>query len=484
MVDIAYKSAIDLVADIKAGAISSRELTEHYIDRIERYDAAVNAVVVRDFERALEAADAADAALARGEDLGPLHGLPMTVKEAYNVTGLPTTWGIPMFADNVATSDAAYVLRLREAGAHLLGKTNVPLDLADFQSYNDIYGQTGNPWDLGRTPGGSSGGSSAALAAGLTGLEAGSDIGGSIRNPAHFCGIYGHKPTWGIVPPQGHNLPGDRKPPDIAVIGPMARSAEDLALSMNLVAGADVDNSAGWQLSLPPPRAHRLADFRVAVWPTHELAPVATEVAARVEQVADALKASGAEVHLDARPDFDFKEALDVYLGLLQGVMAESVVGEEREQILAEVAALPADDDTMAAQMLRGAVQDHGTWMKSHNQRFYLREKWREFFGDYDILICPQTATPAFPHDHSAPQMARTLMVDNTEQPYWQQLFWAGIITVAHLPSTVFPTGLSSEGLPIGLQAVGAEFHDYTTIEFARLMADVLGGFTPPPDFP
>ena len=484
MTDIAYKSAIELVADITSGQISSRELTEHYIERIERYDGAINSVVVRDFERALEAADAADAALARGEQLGPLHGLPMTVKEAYDVTGLPTTWGIPMFAENIATADAAYVTRLKEAGAHLLGKTNVPLNLADFQSYNEIYGQTGNPWDLARTPGGSSGGSSAALAAGLTGLEAGSDIGGSIRNPAHFCGIYGHKPTWGVVPPQGHSLPGDKKPPDIAVIGPMARSAEDLALSMRLVAGADVDNAAGWQLHLPTPAKTRLADFRVAVWPTHEMAPVAAEVAARVEEVAGKLEALGADVHIGARPDIDFNESMDVYIALLQGVMAESVVGEEREQILDTVAALAPDDMTMNAMMMRGAVQDHGSWLKSHNQRYYLRERWRAFFADFDILICPQTATPAFPHNHSEPVMERTLMVDNTEQSYWQQLFWAGTITVAHLPSTVFPTGLSSDGLPIGLQAVGAEFNDYVTIDFARLMAAEFGGFQAPPDYP
>ncbi len=482
--DIGYKSATELVADITSGEISSRELTEHYIDRIERYDGAVNAVVVRDFEGALAAADEADAQLARGEKLGPLHGLPMTVKEAYDVTGMPTTWGIPLLAKNIATADAAYVTRLKEAGAHLLGKTNVPLNLADFQSYNDVYGQTGNPWDTSRTPGGSSGGSSAALAAGLTGLEAGSDIGGSIRNPAHFCGIYGHKPTWGVVPPQGHSLPGDRKPPDIAVIGPMARSAEDLALSMQLVAGADVDNAAGWQLNLPAPTKTRLADFRVAVWPTHELAPVAAEVAARVEEVAGHLKTLGAEVHFDARPDINFKESQDVYIGLLQGVMAEGVVGEEREQLIEAVASLPSDDTSMNAMMMRGAVQDHGTWLKSHNQRYYLREAWRTFFADYDILICPQTATPAFPHDHSQPMTERTLMVDNVEQPYWQQLFWAGTITVAHLPSTVFPTGLSSDGLPIGLQAVGAEFNDYTTIEFARLMGVEFGGFQPPPDFP
>ncbi|MDG2278986.1 MAG: amidase family protein, partial [Pseudomonadales bacterium] len=247
MVD-AYSSATELAAAIKAKDISSLELTELYIARVEQYDDQINAVVVRDFERGREAAKAADDALARDEDLGPLHGVPMTIKEAYDIEGLPTTWGIPEYQDNIASSDAESVRRLKGAGAVFFGKTNVPLNLGDFQSFNDIYGQTNNPWDLTRTPGGSSGGSAAALAAGLTGLEAGSDIGGSIRNPAHFCGIYGHKPTWGIVPDEGHALPGGYAPPDIAVVGPMARSAEDLALSMDIVAGASRTDIRGWQL--------------------------------------------------------------------------------------------------------------------------------------------------------------------------------------------------------------------------------------------
>ena len=202
-----FATAIELAAAIRNKEASSLELTDMYIERVERYDGQTNAVVVHDFERGREAAKAADSALAKGESAGPLHGVPMTVKEAFNVTGLPTTWGIPELRDNIASEDADYVQRLKGAGAVIFGKTNVPLNLGDFQSFNDIYGTTNNPWDLTRTPGGSSGGSSAALAAGLTALEAGSDIGGSIRNPAHYCGVYGHKPTWGIVSDEGHALP-------------------------------------------------------------------------------------------------------------------------------------------------------------------------------------------------------------------------------------------------------------------------------------
>src|SRR5262245_3274794 len=209
MSDVAFRPAVDLARMLRSKEIGSLELTEHYIARIERLDREINAVVVRDFERARAAARAADARLAAGETAGPLHGVPMTIKDSYDVRGLPTTWGIPLFKDNVASRDAEVVARLKRAGAVFLGKTNVPFSLGDFQSYNEIYGVTRNPWDLGRTPGGSSGGSAAALAAGLTGLECGSDIGGSIRNPAHYCGVYGHKPTWGIVPPQGHALPGN-----------------------------------------------------------------------------------------------------------------------------------------------------------------------------------------------------------------------------------------------------------------------------------
>jgi len=479
---IAYQTATELARMIRAKELSSRELTDVYIDRIERLDGPINAVVVRDFERARTAADDADRALAAGRDLGPLHGVPMTIKESYDIVGLPTTWGIPEFRDNIATTDAEVVRRFKAAGVHFLGKTNVPRELADFQSYNDIYGTTGNPWDPTRVPGGSSGGSAAALAAGFTALESGSDIGGSIRNPAHFCGVYGHKPTWDIVSPQGHALPGMLAPPDIAVMGPLARSAEDLALALDIVAGAGPLNARGWKLDLPRPSKRSLKDYRVAVWPNDERAPVSTEIADRAQQLADRLARLGARVSDSARPAIDLDRSHETYLYMLNGVMAAGVPEEQFRATQQMVATLDPADHSQEAVMARAAVQHHRDWLRFNNGRERLRMAWGEFFNEWDILICPQMATPAFPHDHR-PMESRTLTVDNQVQSYFQQIFWAGAITVAYLPSTVFPTGPSREGLPIGLQAVGAEFNDYTCIDFARLVAAEFGGFVAPPGY-
>ncbi|MEZ5557545.1 MAG: amidase [Pseudomonadales bacterium] len=479
---LAFESATELARRIRAGEISSRELTDYFINRIERFDGNLNAVVVRDFERARAAADAADQALAQGRDLGALHGVPMTIKESYNIAGLPTTWGVPDFKDNVADSDSETVKRFKAAGAHFMGKTNVPLNLADFQSYNDIYGTTNNPWNLKRIPGGSSGGSAAALAAGMTPLESGSDIGGSIRNPAHFCGVYGHKPTWGIVATQGHALPGMLAPPDIAVMGPLARSAEDLALAMDIVAGPDPLNASGWKLDLPRPRKRKLSEYRVALWPTDERAPVSTEIADRVQAVGDRLAALGATVSDSARPALDMDASHRTYLYMLNGVMAAGIPDAEFAATQAQVAALDPADTSDEALLARAAVQHHRDWLRANNLREHLRMAWRAFFDQWDILICPQTATPAFEHDHR-PMDARTLVVNNEVQPYFQQIFWAGVITVGYLPSTVFPTGPSREGLPIGLQAVSAEYNDYLCIDFARLLADEMGGFAPPPGY-
>jgi len=476
-----FVTASELAAAIRHKEVNSLELTDMYIDRVERYDGQTNAVVVHDFERGREAAKAADAALAGGAETGPLHGVPMTVKEAYDVEGLPTTWGIPELRDSIASKDADYVRRLKAAGAVLFGKTNVPFNLADFQSFNEIYGTTNNPWDLTRIPGGSSGGSAAALAAGLTGLEAGSDIGGSIRNPAHFCGIYGHKPTWGIVSDEGHALPGQLAPMDIAVVGPMARCAEDLALSMDIVAGPGRTDTGGWQLNLPRPAKTRLEDFKVAILPNHDHSPVATEIADRVQMVGDTLARLGATVSDSAFPEIDIDEAFEAYTSLLWGELAANL-SEEEKQGLRQARAAGIEGDDISTTIIRFGVQEHGEWLRFNNQRFHLRAAWQAFFRDWDILVCPQMATPAIRHDHGE-YFERTIKVDNETQDYFQQVFWSGIITVAHLPSTVFPTGLSKDGLPIGLQAVGGEFNDYTTIEFTRLMAEELGGFVAPPDF-
>jgi amidase len=481
MSDLAFSPALDLAALIRAKEISSVELTRHYIDRIERFDGDINAVVVRTFERALQDAQSADDAMAAGKDLGPLHGVPMSIKESYVMADTATTWGIPDFRDNVSVTDGLSVSRFRAAGAHFLGKTNVPMNLADFQSYNDIYGQTGNPFDLSKTPGGSSGGSAAALAAGLTGLEAGSDSGGSIRNPAHYCGVYGHKPTYGVIPLKGHELIPNMPDVDLAVCGPLARSAADLHAALTIMAGP-IDRDIGTAITLPQANVASLRGLRVALWANEEMAPVASEVAERVMQVGKLLSDLGATVSETARPAFSVAEDNENYLTLLNSVMSMSLPEEEVARISAEVETLDANDKSVGAIMSRATVMSHREWLMNNTLREQHRYAWDAFFQDWDILIAPQTATPAFDHDHS-PMNERTLLVDNVEQDYFAQLFWAGLITNSYLPSTVFPTGPSRGGLPIGLQAISAPYRDHRTIRFADLITQHIGGFTAPPAY-
>ena len=323
MTELHFETAQKLAHRIQQREISALELTDLMIRRIEELDGDLNAVVVRDFERARATARARDEATAAGRSEGPLHGVPMTIKESYDVKGLPTTWGIPLLKDNLAEHNSEAVARFQAAGAIFLGKTNVPTNLADLQSYNAIYGQTNNPWNHDRTPGGSSGGSAAALAAGLTSLECGSDIGGSIRNPAHFCGVYGHKPTWGIVPPQGHAIPGQLAGPDISVCGPLARSAEDLALALEVISGPEPLEGPGWRLELPPPPPKKLSDYRIALWPDDPMAPVSAEVSQRVRDLGARLAKHGAIVSDSARPRFEPERAHRNYIKLLNSVMGE-----------------------------------------------------------------------------------------------------------------------------------------------------------------
>lgn len=474
-----YMSATAIARDIASGKVSAREVTDFYIDRIEQFDAKINAVVVRDFEGARIAADAADAGLKAGQATGPLHGVPMTIKESYDIAGLPTTFGIPAQRDNIAATDSTVVRRFKAAGAHFIGKTNVPINLADLQSYNEIYGTTSNPWDLGRTPGGSSGGSAAALAAGMTGLDSGSDIGGSIRSPAHYCGVYGHKPTWNVISPEGHALPGNYAVGDLSVVGPMARRSEDLAVAMDVCAGPGRLDAPGWTLTLPRPRKASLADYRVAIWADDACAPVDSEITDRIAEVVDALTLAGATMSDSARPDIDFDDATLTYKYLLHGAMSRRTAPEARVRF-AKVAADGADEDTSYRMVTaRGQTQSHATWLDHHHERTRLRQQWNAFFDEWDILICPQTTTTAFLHDQGSPGR-RTVPVNGGAQPYFQQLFWAGLITAPYLPSTVFPTGPGPSGLPIGLQAVGAEYNDYVAIDFTRLLAREIGGFVAP----
>jgi amidase len=486
MSELAFLSAIELAKKIKAREISSEELLSHYLDRVDRYNGDINAIVVEMRDQALTRAREADKALASGEDWGPLHGLPMTCKESYDVAGTPTTRGSPDLKDNIAETDALAITRLKKAGAVFFGKTNVPLALADFQSYNDVYGTTNNPWDLSRTPGGSSGGSAAALAAGMTGLEIGSDIGGSIRNPAFFCGVFGHKPTWGLLPPRGHAMPGSLAPTDISVIGPLSRSAYDLDTAVNIMAGPDEIMADGYVLNLR--RLEKdVADLKVAVWRDDDYAPVDQQVSARVDRVAQALKDLGATINYDARPDFKAEHTHVVYQSLLSATMAARLPKDQYQHSIERADAIDPEDKSLNATITRSRVARFAQWSEQNENRTRLRWAWHEFFrgsgrNHFDVLLTPIMAAPAFLHDHR-PMRERTIMVNDQEQDYFKQMFWAGLTCNAYLPSTVIPTGPNANNLPIGVQIAGPEYGDLITIGIAKLLEHEGFEFTPPAEY-
>ena len=446
MASLCFESALHIAAQLRRRELSAVECLEYFRARVERLNPALNAIVVLDWDRAYEAARLADQELAKGHPVGPLHGVPMTIKESYDVAGLPTTWGDRTLS-YIAGRDDSVVQRLKAAGAVFFGKTNVPYRLLDFQSYNDIYGVTNNPWDHTRTPGGSSGGAAAALAAGLTSLEVGSDIGGSIRNPAHYSGVFGHKSTFNIIASERLAVPPSQAGIDLAVAGPLARSAEDLDATLRLLVGPNqLDHAV--RVALPESR-RTLREYRVVLWPTDAVSPVQREIADRCQSLGDRLAALGVKVSNRARPAFSSEHAASVYRRLLS--------------------AATNPDSELA----------HRDWLQLDEERTRLRLAWREFFREWDIVLCPIAACVAFEHLHG-PYRGRKLRIDGAELPYFQQLFWAGLATCSYLPATVFPTGLGTEKLPIGLQAIGDSFADLQTIEFARLVSAQFGGFQPP----
>ena len=475
----AFDSATTLTHMLKTRQASALELLDECLARIERIDADTNALCWLDAEGAREQAASITEA---PDERRPLLGIPMTVKEAFDLAGSPTTWGADAFADNIASTDSVVVERLKRAGAVVFGKTNVSVMLGDIQSYNRIYGTTNNPWNLAHTPGGSSGGSGAALAAGLSVLEMGSDIGGSIRTPAHYCGVFGHKPTWALVPSRGHGLPYMVSEPDIAVVGPMARSAFDLEVMLGLLAHPDALASAV-RYALPTLAGRSLGDLRVAVWSNDEVAPVTREIAGRVERVAQVSSAMRARGWTMKRGPCAAPTATTSTIGCSSPSSAPAKArmrstkraGARRPRWRPGTAARRALE-------LRASTMDHRTWLGLNSERDRLRWAWQAFFQDYDIVLAPQTATPAMVHDHR-PFSERTIEVDGATQPYWQQIFWAGLPGISHLPSTVIPTGPGDAGLPIGVQIIGPAYGDLVTIQCAQLLEREGFAFQAPPAY-
>ncbi len=480
--DLPFQTAKQLAAAVRKKKIGCVELLDLYLKRVEMHNPKLNAIIATDIEGARKRAKAADKAVKARKKLGPLHGVPMTIKESYDVAGYPTTFGDPTFKDNIAKTNSLVAQRMIDAGVTLFGKTNVPLNLADWQSYNEIYGSTNNPWDLSRTPGGSSGGSGAALAAGLTGIDAGSDVGASIRNPAHYCGVYGHKPTYGVVSYKGHTR-GNVGVGDITVVGPLARGAEDLEIAMNAIAGPDEIDGRGWKLSLPRSKKKRLRDFKVGVLLSDPNAEVDNSVQEQIQVLADFLDKKKARVSDKARPAIDTAELNDVFIRLLRAATSGRLSDEDYRKALADSQTRPASDMSYYAQMQRGNSLSHRTWIQLNEKRHRMRLAWDAFFKDYDLMLCPVSVTAAFPHDQTGLRHKRTIVVNNRQVPVVDQIFWAGYAGLAYLPASVAPIGQSKEGLPIGVQIIGRQYGDYDCIQFANLLEQEYRSFVPPPAF-
>ncbi|MDZ7784351.1 MAG: amidase family protein [Halioglobus sp.] len=443
-----FSTASEMVSAIQTGDITSSELLEIHLERIEDLNPSINAVVSTDIDAARARAAEADAAVQQGELWGPLHGLPVTIKDTMNVSGLPTVIGNPDFADFVPDTNAAGVQRLLDAGAIVIGKTNTPLFAGDWQTYNDVFGTTNNPWDLSRTPGGSSGGSVAAIVSGMSALELGGDLAGSLRVPAHFTGVYSHMPSLGLIPMDGHfsrfALPPAPEPPGAiaGVIGPLARSAEDLELAMSVLAADAFD-------SLPPARGSELSDFRVAAWLTDPALTTDMEVLDVLESAVAELENAGIEVDR-VTPVDDLRRLVTEYLQLRLHITNRiSLAPEALDALLARRATIIADVEN--------------------------------FFENYDVLLMPAAPTVAFPHDQS-PLGERTLSINGESVDYVGNIdFWIALAQYANLPVTTAPLGLGVSGLPVGIQVIGPAGEDLTTLTFAGLLGEATGGFEQPP---
>ena len=474
-----YSTATAMVAALRRHEMSSTDLVEMHIARIEAHDGVLNAIPVRTFERARQAAKQADARLAAG-DTAPLLGLPMTLKESTLTAGLPQSAGMLHLKDYRPTIDGPVATRVFRAGACLLGKTNIPVALGDWQANSPVYGRTNNPWDVARTPGGSTGGGGAALAAGLTPLEVGSDIGGSIRVPAAYCGVYGHRPSETAIPKSGLFPQVDVPNPArlMGVQGPLARSALDLALLFEVLVGPEPGEEVGWTLALPPARHQRLADFRVALLPPLLGVQASAQMQARLEALAQFLSRAGATVAA-AAPELDFRAYYDDYLRLL-AVM--TTVGMPRAQREAQAATLRKAGTPASLARAEGLEMDAAAYVRLVTRRERARVAWRDFFRAWDVVLAPMTPDVAFPHQEGAFE-ERRLIVDNQSVPYGAILLYAMPAIFAGLPSTAFPGGLNEAGLPLGLQAIGPYLEDRTTLQFAQLVEEAWYRFEPPPGY-
>jgi amidase len=455
--DVVFSSTTQMAGSIRARHVSAREVLSAHLAQIATRNPALNAVITLDAERASERAGEADDAAARGENWGPLHGVPFTLKDAHATSGMRTTTGFPPLRDYVPAEDGTVAARLKAAGGILIGKTNVPVMLADFQTSNPIFGRTNNPWDTTRTPGGSSGGAAAALASGMTPFEIGTDLSASIRIPAHFCGVFGLKPTerrvalTGLIP----GLPGPRPLRIMTAIGPMARTVEDLALLYSIIAGPDGRDTEVPPVPVDQPAAVELRDMRIAVAPTFPSIPVAAEVRAAVAELATQLSPLCRVVEEAALPSLDFDQELPS-TGALVGMLIGAVQPGE---------------------------QDHPTTLAQYLEALDRRDQsiaaWEQFFDRWDVLLCPPAMMTAFPHC----EPGSPLRVDRQEVSYWTVSAHGALFNYTGHPAVVLPYTLDRAGLPIGIQLVGKRWNESRLLAMAEAIAEVTGAFQRRPGY-
>jgi amidase len=455
-------TATRLAQGLGAKQFSSRELLQLYLDRIERLNGPVNAVVTLDAERAMAAAADLDDATARGERRGPLHGLPITIKDAIEVDGVRSTGGAVELKDFVPAADAVAVARLKAAGALVFGKTNVPRWSGDLQTFNEIFGTTNNPWNTDRTTGGSSGGPAAAVACGFTSFELGTDIGGSVRVPSHCCGVYGLKPSFGVVPQRGYldHVGGGTTDADINVFGPIGRGADDLELLLSVLAGPEPERALAWRLELPPPRHDDLSSYRIGVWFEEPSCPMDREALAVLRAAVDRLASAGAKVE-EAHPPVDFTAQVALFNSLI----------------------LPAISPSLDADVAEAMSGSHLQWLRADKERARLRAVWAEWFETFDVLLCPVLPVPAFEHDHEGQLMERTIAINGQEVSQLNLVMWTGLIGIVGLPSAVPPLGRTASGLPVGVQVVAPYLRDRDAVRVAGLLGELCGGYDTPPGF-
>jgi amidase len=482
-----FASALDAAHAIRTRQVSSVDLTGHMLQRVDTFNPKLRALVTLTAESAMDRARHADEALARGEWWGPFHGVPCTIKDTFETAGVRTTAGAPPLTNYVPQQDAPVVSRLKAAGAVILGKTNVPPMAADWQTFNELFGVTNNPWDPARTPGGSSGGEAACVAAGLSFLGIGSDIGGSIRIPAHFCGLYGHKPTLGVIPLRGHIPPPPGQPPqplamgvgDLPVAGPLARSASDLKAALQVLAGPDSHDAVAYRWTLPQPRQSRLDDYRIGYVLDDPLCPVSAPVKNILGNAVEALRKAGAKLEEGWPPGLDCARQAETYRYMIFSVMASFMLPQD----VGHIRAAAATGDPGAKAMEMAITAPHSVFFEANTRRCASLAAWQEYFRTRDAFLLPTAFTPACLHDHTQPMDARRIATPEGARSYMDLLFWMTPATLNGLPATVAPAGLTPEGLPVGLQIVGPYLEDATPIDIAGRLADLIGGFHAPPGY-